>query len=199
MDPNTGCANRKEFALTLDSAPQSDTLLLETQNGDNPPIDLENFQLFYPATRVLFKTQPADNLFLYYGNPEAGPPHYDLSLVANELLAADKSVASLGTEEPLRKPAWRESATAGKGGVVFWGILALVVVVLLVDYLAAAAEIRVSTAQIGALHLRILAQRGRVVLQNDPARLQHVTVIGNFQREIRVLFHQQNRDALLRG
>ena len=56
-------APTKEFALTLDSAPQSDTLLLETQNGDNPPIALENFQLFYPATRVLFKTQPADNLF----------------------------------------------------------------------------------------------------------------------------------------
>ena len=55
-----------------------------------------------------------------------------MSLVANELLAADKSVASLGMEELLRKPSWRENSATGKGGVVFWGILGLVVVVLLV-------------------------------------------------------------------
>ncbi len=47
----------KEFALTLDSAPQSDTLFLETENGDNPPIELEKFTAFYPATRMLFKAK----------------------------------------------------------------------------------------------------------------------------------------------
>ena len=59
----------KEFSLTLDSAPQSDTLFLETANGDNPPIALENFAAFYPATRILFKAKADDELFLYYGNP----------------------------------------------------------------------------------------------------------------------------------
>ena len=122
----------REFFLTLDSPPQSDTLFLETHNGDNPPVELEKFQLFYPATRILFKAGPDDELFLYYGNPRADTPRYDLSLVAGQLLSADKALASPGTEQQLLKSSWREHEIPGQGGVVFWSILALVVVVLLI-------------------------------------------------------------------
>jgi hypothetical protein len=122
----------KEFSLPLDSVAQSDTLILETENGDNPPIRLEKFTAFYPATRVLFKTKADDEPFLYYGNPRVPPPSYDLNLVAGGLLAADKSTATLGTEEQLKKSSWAESQTPGKGGVLFWGILAVVVIGLLV-------------------------------------------------------------------
>lgn len=122
---------KKDFSLAFESAPQSDTVILETDNGDNPPIELENFQLFYPATRILFKANPGDKLFLYYGNPSVNSPRYDLSLVAGDLLAASKSDASLGPEEQLKK-SWRsELGKAGKGGVVFWAVLGLVVVALL--------------------------------------------------------------------
>ena len=124
-------AAAKEFTLGLDGQPRGDSIILETQNGDNLPIALEKFQLFYPATRILFKAKADDALFLYYGNPEASAPRYDLSLVANELLAADKSVASPGAEQALKKSPWRGKGAAGRGGVLFWGILALVVVVLL--------------------------------------------------------------------
>jgi hypothetical protein len=119
----------KEFALTLDSPLESDTLFLETDNGDNPLIELEKFTAFYPATRILFKAKPDDELFLYYGNPSVSPPSYDLSLVAGQLLAAGKNVASLSSEEQLKKSPWNQ--IPGHGGVLFWGILALVVIVLL--------------------------------------------------------------------
>jgi hypothetical protein len=59
-------------------------------------------------------------------------PRYDLSLVAGQLLSADRTVASPGAEQQLRKSSWREHEIPGTGGVVFWGILALVIVVLLV-------------------------------------------------------------------
>jgi hypothetical protein len=123
--------NSKEFVLNFDSVPQGDTLFLETENGDNPPIELGKFTVFYPATRVLFKAKPDDELFLYYGNPHASSPSYDLNLVAGQLLAADKKTASLSPEEQLKKSSWRENEVPGKGGIVFWGILATVVVVLL--------------------------------------------------------------------
>ena len=122
----------KEFTLTLDNYPQTDSLGLETQNGDNPPIELEKFAAFYPATRLLFKAKADDRLFLYYGNPRVPPPSYDLSLVAGELLAADKAAATLGSEEQLKKTSWAEGRTPGTGGIVFWGILAVVVIGLLV-------------------------------------------------------------------
>jgi Protein of unknown function (DUF3999) len=121
----------KEFELTLDSRLDSDTLILETDNGDNPPIELEKFTAFYPATRVLFKAKPDDGLFLYYGNPSVSAPSYDLSLVAEQLLASEKNVASLSAEEQLKESSWYGNQTPGRGGVLFWGILAVVVVVLL--------------------------------------------------------------------
>ena len=122
----------KELALALDSTPQSDTLFLETENGDNPPIELEKFTAAYPVTRVLFKAKADDDLFLYYGNPRVASPRYDLSLVAGQLLAADKKIAPLATEQQLKKPSWQKYEVPGKGGIVFWGILAVVVVVLLI-------------------------------------------------------------------
>ena len=121
-----------EFALSLDSPMEGDTLILETDNGDNPPIELTKFEAFYPATRVLFKARPDEEMFLYYGNPRASSPRYDLSLIAAELLSSERSKARLGQEQRLRKASWAEGRTAGKGGVLFWGILALVVVGLLV-------------------------------------------------------------------
>lgn len=122
----------REFALTFDNVPQSDTLFLETENGDNPPIELEKFTAAYPVTRLLFKAKAGDELFLYYGNPRVSPPHYDLSLVAGQLLAADRNIVPLAAEQQLKQPAWQEYQIPGKGGVLFWGILAVVVVVLLI-------------------------------------------------------------------
>jgi hypothetical protein len=121
----------KEFTLTLDGPVQSDTLFLETDNGDNRPIELERFTAFYPATRILFKAKPGDELFLYYGNPQVESPSYDLSLVAEQLLTAEKNPTSLLAEEKLKGSSWYEDQMPSQGGALLWGILALVVVVLL--------------------------------------------------------------------
>ncbi|MEA3188603.1 MAG: hypothetical protein QOD99_2433, partial [Chthoniobacter sp.] len=87
-----------ELALELNTPPLTDTLLVETDNGDNPAIDLRDFRSFYPATRVVFKTSPeaAKPLWLYFGRRDASAPRYDLGLVAEQLLRATKSNASLG-------------------------------------------------------------------------------------------------------
>ena len=119
----------RELRLPLDSPPQTDTLLLETSNGDNPPIHLEKFQADYPVTRLLFKADAGGNLFLFYGQPDSSAPRYDLSLVAGQLLSAEKMEALPGEEEPLTTSG--RLAKPGKGGVLFWGVLALVVCGLL--------------------------------------------------------------------
>ncbi len=36
----------KEFVMTIGSPLQTDTLILETHNGDNPSIELDKFQVF---------------------------------------------------------------------------------------------------------------------------------------------------------
>jgi hypothetical protein len=122
----------KKFTLDINNVPNGDTFYLQTDNGDNPPVEFGKFRLYYPVTRVLFKAKAGDLLHLYYGEPQVSAPRYDLSLVANELLAADKATASLGAEEELNKATYRVVNASGKGGMLFWGILALVVVALLV-------------------------------------------------------------------
>ena len=86
------------LSLTFDTSPLTDTLMLETDNGDNPAVELQNFAVFYPVTRVLFKAPAEPATFLYYGNSSVGSPQYDLDLIAPQLLAEEKTIGTLGAE-----------------------------------------------------------------------------------------------------
>jgi hypothetical protein len=125
---------KRDLMIELNARPQSDTLFLETDNGDNPAIELREFRSYYPVTRIVFKatpdpTQPA---WLYYGNLDATAPRYDLTLVAGELLKAERSSIPAGPEENLSpKPSFAGQTLTGSTRYIFWGALALVVIVLL--------------------------------------------------------------------
>jgi hypothetical protein len=121
----------KELVMAFESPPKGDALWLETDNGDNPPVELDSFRLSFPVTRILFKAKADDDLMLYYGQPEASAPRYDLSLVAGQLMAAEKFPGVLVAEEQLRAAPWSERKLPGANGVLFWGILAVVVMGLL--------------------------------------------------------------------
>lgn len=118
----------KETTLVIhfSSAPATETLVLETDNGDNPALELDRFRLTYPVTRLVFKAgEPPD---LYYGG-NAVAPRYDLSLIATRLLAADKANAMLGPQEILKGGS--RTSTSSLSGIrswLFWGVLALVTV-----------------------------------------------------------------------
>ena len=123
---------RGRFELTWSARPQTDTLFLETDNGDNPALELANFEVFHPVTRLRTKTAAGMVPALYFGNAEAGAARYDLGMVAGTLLSAEKVVATLGAVERLKKaPRGDGEALAGPTAYVFWGALALVVVGLL--------------------------------------------------------------------
>jgi len=125
---------KHDFAIDLKEWPQSDTLFLDTDNGDNPAIELRDFRCYHPVTRVVFKAapDPAKPIFLYYGNPEASVPRYDLSLVSGELLRAERAIVIPGSEENLSSKAERVGETLTRSGrYIFWAALALVVIALL--------------------------------------------------------------------
>jgi hypothetical protein len=82
---------------------------------------------------VVFKAPAGDTPMLYYGNLAADAPHYDLRLVGRQLLVAPKGAATLGPQEELKAASWTEGPPlTGMRGVLFWGVLGLVVVALLV-------------------------------------------------------------------
>jgi hypothetical protein len=126
----------REFAVEFSQPPTTGTVFLETDNGDNPPVELRNFRVFHPVTRLIFKapSETTEPLRLCYGNRHASAPRYDISLVAAQLLSAEKGAASLGPQDSIaRKPSPTPTPTPQEqAGVVFWVVLALVVVGLLV-------------------------------------------------------------------
>ena len=108
-----------------------DTLYIEADNDDNPPIALTSVRGAVGVTRLLFKPAPdVTTPEIIYGNPEAVAARYDLVLIAPHILGAPKHSATLGAETPT---ATALDLFSGRGSVVFfWGVLALVVVILFV-------------------------------------------------------------------
>ena len=124
----------REFAIHLDVAPRSDTLFLETDNGDNSPIDLHGFRGDYPVTRVVFKAAPDSTqpIWIYYGNPDAASPRYDVALIADQLFRTERASATLGPQENMGSKTERITKTlTGSARYIFCGTLGVVVVGLL--------------------------------------------------------------------
>ena len=119
--------------LELAEQLRSDTLWIETDNGDNPAIALDPVQVVYPVVRLIFKVAETDGFTLAYGNKQANAPRYDLSLVAVKLLTASRQVAQLPADNLEAASSGSPSFLASINNTyIFWSALALVVVVLLV-------------------------------------------------------------------
>jgi Protein of unknown function (DUF3999) len=124
-----------KFVITLKWPPSTDTLFLETDNGDNSPIELGNFRGYYPVTRLIFDIPPgaAKPVWIYYGNPDAVSPNYDVNLVADRILRAERHSVTLGAPEKLESKGERvERTLSGWRLYIFWGVLAVVVAGLLI-------------------------------------------------------------------
>jgi hypothetical protein len=122
----------RPFSLGFPSTSGRGDLVLEVENGDNPPLTPSALKVWLPRVRLSFKDAGTDGLALYYGNRRAAAPEYDLALAAPQLLAANKVPAELGPEQALAAAtAQVRQADPGAGSWLFWGVLGLVSVALL--------------------------------------------------------------------
>src|SRR5205823_1650873 len=119
-----------QLAASFERPSRSDTILIETDNGDNPPIELHEFRGYYPAARVIFASTGLQPIALYYGNDEAGTPRYDVKLMAAQLLRSERTAAALGPQETLKSERVTETLS-GSARYIFWGVLGIVVAALL--------------------------------------------------------------------
>lgn len=130
----TSPAGGNRLSLQFLASRLPDTFTLETDNRDNPAIELEDVAVSYRSSALVAKVVETSPMYLYYGNPQAAAPLYDLQLLRQELLASAKVDATLGDQEILKPSAKQPSSTsgAGVGSPLLWIVLALVVIVLLV-------------------------------------------------------------------
>jgi len=126
--PEPGVPENRVFGLP--ERMRTDTLWIETDNGDNPAIALGAVRVVYPVVRLVFKVAETGGYTLAYGNRSANAPRYDLSMVSSRLLTSSRNAAHLSAVE--QNTATRNPFAGINGGYIFWGALALVVMVLLV-------------------------------------------------------------------
>src|SRR5207244_6268525 len=107
----------ERLELVLDQTPRTDRLILEVENGDNPPLDVGDVEATVAAPRLVFKAESGPGIALYYGNRRAPAPRYDLTIVAAELTSADRSAAVLGAETPESPLSRPEEPAGGPGGI----------------------------------------------------------------------------------
>ncbi|MDD2707488.1 MAG: hypothetical protein PHV34_05705 [Verrucomicrobiae bacterium] len=121
--------------LPFATPPVGDILVLVVENGDNPALELDDFRLWHPVMRLVFKAGEGLPLFLHYGSREASTPQYDIALAAPFLLTAEKNKCFLGKEESTGKrgkdPVSPANETSSGASWWFWAVLAAVVAALL--------------------------------------------------------------------
>ena len=103
-------------------------LFVVVDEGDNAPLPIPTARLLLPAYRIRFFRDGTSRLRLTYGRSELDRPKYDLALLAPQVLATPAADVLLDAEQ----------ATAGGTTVaavvsprLFWGALAIAVIVLL--------------------------------------------------------------------
>jgi hypothetical protein len=117
--------------LSLDGTRRNERLILEIDDGDNPPLTLDSFSAEVATSRLIFKSPSQPGLSLHYGNPRVSPPHYDLVLASSELSVAHKSPATLSSSRPQPASERRERESEPFGSVYLWIVLGVLTLTLL--------------------------------------------------------------------
>ena len=103
---DTGILPNDGSPLTLDFPEQWDRYLrLRVFNGDDRPVPIERALFETIGRRVKFLPDAAGEYALYYGNPEAKAPSYDLGAVLARRTQAAEIVLAAGAER--RNAAYR--------------------------------------------------------------------------------------------
>ena len=90
----------EERTLRIGSRPGGQPLVLEVDNGQNPPLSGLTVTVAGTGARLIFPTLPGDTRFvLYYSSSTARAPLYDLAMVKSRLAQLDLAQATASAEE----------------------------------------------------------------------------------------------------
>jgi hypothetical protein len=123
---STPDAPQPEVRMDMNMQLRGKELVLETDNGDNPPLQLTAVKIEKPVVRLLFEAHGgARPLHLFYGKPQAYAPAYDIRFVRDRFEKATQVPASLGDVEVLQ--ALKPQTESHNGSPWLWAALVLVV------------------------------------------------------------------------
>lgn len=116
----------KRMRLEISQRPRGNAIMLETNNGDNPALQLRAAFWEKKAVSLLFEADgSAQPLYLLYGNPNVAAPQYDIQLVRERFEKAAHAGTLLRDVEALTPQ--KASASTMSGSPWLWAALVLVV------------------------------------------------------------------------
>jgi len=122
---------RDDQAVTLPLAVEAARhLRIRIENGDDRPLPISAVELWRTRRGLVFRAEPGRSYDLWYGRPGAPAPVYDIARLPLTTTPDRLPLASLGPARtmPLRPPPpapWSE-----RHPVVFWAVLALVILLM---------------------------------------------------------------------
>lgn len=115
------------LVIPVTSRVTGDAVYLETDNGDNPAVQIHAMRVAYAPASVVFMVGSDSPVHLVYGNPRASTPRYDIQLVRSQFEKARKADGTLGAEERTAGDQKPDRGTRDAGSAWLWVALALVV------------------------------------------------------------------------
>jgi hypothetical protein len=126
-----GTEQGSELAIAVDAV-VGRTLLIQIENGDNPPLPVEAVEVGSPRWELRAKL-PGPGARLVYGSPRETYPSYDLMLLRDEVRRMPTAVATLGPETALggvQASTFDRVVVAAAIAVLALGLLGLLIRVL---------------------------------------------------------------------
>ncbi len=117
--------------LRLESSGRARVLRLRIQNRDDKPLDIRGVTVFAPLERLVFDAAATRTYRLTYGQPELGPPAYDIARTVGDPAVWIAQASSGRLEAPVRiTPPPRSVPWTERYPSLLWGGLVAVVAVL---------------------------------------------------------------------
>jgi len=109
-----------------------DKLVITIDNGDDPPLPIDDIEVRWPAWELL-SVLPDAEVSLYSGDPRRQSPDYDIALLSEEIRHRALEVASVGERTAVDPPPLSgldKGLLAGGVGVLIFGLFGLLLALL---------------------------------------------------------------------
>ena len=81
----------------------TEMITIAIANLDNPPLNIQDISVIYYLDKIVFEDNGTGSYRLYYGNPQAVRPQYDIDLFQSYIEKEKQDTLSLGIAEPINQ------------------------------------------------------------------------------------------------
>ncbi|WP_458414867.1 DUF3999 family protein [Schinkia sp. CFF1] len=123
-------------SISLAQYPISDKqITIRIANRDNPPLDIQDVNVVYNIDKIVFENNGKAPYRLYYGNPQAQLPQYDLKQFQGYIEKEKQDILNLDSAVPLNEDTAKTNHLKGLNLKVIFNVIVVAISILLAIFL----------------------------------------------------------------